>query len=226
ELDPSALRALAEEFDIWLASCRFKEPDTAADLLSSRARLHTRLGDPRGAEREARVALNLNPSPAWRAALAEFLPPEPGPRTGAGFAVAPGDVVTDHHVVRGPGAGGGRRPGGEPIACDVRALAEGSDLALLKVALPPGVSLPSLRVAPRAPADRGTEVMALGYALGGDSLKFTRGAVSPRRESPGQGPPLLVLDQRVNPGNSGAPVGDPSGQALGGGPRETTLKRS
>jgi S1-C subfamily serine protease len=213
--DPGALRVLAEEFDAWRARCRFLDPDVAADLLSARARLHARLGDPRGAEREARAALALGPSPSWRRVLTRSLPREPLPGKGTGFAVAPGYVVTNDHVVRGPGAVRVRVAGQAPVGCEVVGSDEGSDLALLKVALPPRVALPPLRIAPAAPAGRGTEVMALGYALDGESLKFTRGAVSARTGGPGAEPPVLVLDQRINPGNSGGPLCDACGNVVG-----------
>jgi S1-C subfamily serine protease len=144
----------------------------------------------------------------------QFLPPEPRLAKGTGFAVASGYVVTSYHVVRGEGAVRVRVAGQEPVGCEVVAYDEGSDLALLKVALPPRAALAPLRVAPAAPAGRGTEVMALGYALDGESPKFTRGAVSARQDL-GPGVPLLVLDQRVNPGNSGGPLCDACGNVVG-----------
>jgi thioredoxin-related protein len=210
-----ALRALAEEFDAWRAQCRFKDPDFAADLLCCQVQLHTKLGDPQGAERVVREALVLNPSAQWRRALAQLLQPKAGLSMGTGFVVAPGHVVTSDHVVRGTGPVRVRIQGQEPVGCTILAHDEDCDLALLKVELPPRVTLRTLRVAPRAPADRGTEVMALGYALGGASLKFTRGAVSARLADAGNGLQRLVLDQRINPGNSGGPLFDACGNVVG-----------
>jgi S1-C subfamily serine protease/thioredoxin-related protein len=210
-----ALKALTEEFDAWRESCRFKDHDLAADLLYRQAELALRLGDPKRAERVARSALALNPSPAWQRGLERILPPKPRESRGTGFAVAPGYVVTNYHVVEGPGEVRVRIPGRDSVESVVLAYDEVSDLALLKVALPPKVTLAALHVAPAAPARRGTEVMALGYALDGETLKFTRGSVSAREEGPASGTQLIMLDQRVNPGNSGGPLCDACGNVVG-----------
>src|SRR5262249_49470350 len=138
----------------------------------------------------------------------------PGPGHGTGFAIAPGYVVTNRHVVEGPGAVWVKVAGREPVAGEGVAADEACDLALVKVALPPGVALTPLRGAPGGAAGRGTEVMALGYALGGADLKFSRGSVSARQDL-GAGPQYLLLDQRVNPGNSGGPLFDACGNVVG-----------
>jgi S1-C subfamily serine protease len=211
---PEALRAMAVEFDTWRAQCRFNDSNYAADLLDSQARLVLRLGDTPWARREVDVALGLKDlSPAWREAFLRLLP-QAKTRLGTGFAVASGYLVTSFHVVQGPGPVRVRVQGQEPVECTVVGYDEGSDLALLKVVLPPQVALRPLRVAPQATVGRGTEVMALGYALGGETLKFTHGAISARQEGPGRSP-LLLLDQRVNPGNSGGPLCDACGNIVG-----------
>jgi hypothetical protein len=214
DADGAALRGLAEEFDSWRGGCRFRDADLAADLLLSQARLRGRLGDRGGAERAVRAALALKPSPAWRDALEGELPAAAPATLGTGFAVAAGYVLTNHHVVQGPGRVRVRVAGQDPVEGKVVARDEASDLALLKVDLPAGTALRPLALAPQAPAGRGTEVMALGYALGAEALKFTRGAVSAQLEDPGAGR-RLVLDQRVNPGNSGGPLCDVCGNVLG-----------
>jgi thioredoxin-related protein len=221
EAEAAALRALAEEFDTWPGGCRFRDVDLAADLLLSQARLRRRLDDPRGAERAIRAALALKPSAEWRETLEEELPAATV-SLGTGFAVARGYVLTNHHVVSGDGRVRVRVAGQEPVACQIVARDEDSDLALLKVELPAGTALRPLPVAPQAPAGRGTEVMALGYALGAGALKFTRGAVSAQVEDP-EGGRRLVLDQRVNPGNSGGPLCDACGNVLGVVTAKTTL---
>jgi S1-C subfamily serine protease len=166
----------------------------------------------------ARSALALNPDPRWQGALEQFLPPKPPKplgRRGTGFAVAPGYVVTNYHVVDGPGAVRVRIPPRDPWESVVLAHDEVSDLALLKVALPPKVTLTALHVAPAAPAGRGTEVMALGYPLDMVTLTYTKGSVSAVKEDLVPGTPLIVLDQRVNPGNSGGPLCDACGNVVG-----------
>jgi S1-C subfamily serine protease len=211
---PEALRALADEFDTWRAHCCFKDPNYAADLLDSQARLVFRLGDPQWARREVEAALKRKDlAPAWREALLRLLPREEK-KMGTGFAVAPGYLVTSLHVVRGPGPVRVQVQGRDPVGCTVVAHDADSDLALLRVVLPPEVTLRPLRVAPQRTVGRGTEVMALGFALDGKTLKFTHGAVSAREEGPGRSP-LLLLDQRINPGNSGGPICDACGNIVG-----------
>jgi S1-C subfamily serine protease/thioredoxin-related protein len=213
-----ALRALAEEFDRWSGGSRFKDPDLGADLLTCQARLRSRLGDRVGTERAIRTALDLHPSPVWQKLLTQLLAQAQQPKMqtglGTGFVVAPEYVLTSYHVVRGTGPVRVRIPDRGTAAGTVVAQDESCDLALLKVEGPAGMNLPPLAVAPQAPAGRGTEVMALGYALGGGTLKFTRGAVSARLNASGRAP-LLLLDQRLNPGNSGGPLCDACGNLVG-----------
>jgi S1-C subfamily serine protease len=215
DADRAALRALAEEFESWRRPRPFKDPDVAADLLTVQARLRTRLGDPRAAEQEVRAALALKPSPDVRKVLTQLLPKEAQGGVGTGFAVAPGHVLTNDHVVGGRGAVRVRIGARQFVDGTVVARDEDTDLALLKVELPPGVTLPLLRITPEAPAGRGTEVMALGYALGPGALKFTRGSVSAPLGDPDGELPLLLLDQRLNPGNSGGPLCDTCGNLVG-----------
>jgi serine protease Do len=154
------------------------------------------------------------PSPEWRKTLSQLLPKELPVRLGTGFAAADGYVLTNDHVVRGPGTVRVRIGAWQLVPCTVVAHDEGSDLALLKVELTAGVTLRRLRITPDAPAGRGTEVMALGYALGAGALKFTRGSVS-ALVGDRDGGALLVLDRRVNPGNSGGQLCDAAGNVVG-----------
>jgi serine protease Do len=124
-------------------------------------------------------------------------------------------VVTNHHVVQGPGEVRVRIPGRDPLGAEVRAHDEHDDLALLKETMPPEVSLPSRLVAPAAPTGRGTEVMALGYGFDGEIVKLTRGTVSARATDAESKRELLWLDQRINPGNSGGPLCDACGNVVG-----------
>jgi S1-C subfamily serine protease len=213
--NPTALRTLAAEFDTWRARCPFRDANVGADLLFCRARLAAKLSDPAAVEREVRTALRLNPAAGFKKALVALLRSESEVPVGTGFLVAPGHVVTNSHVVQGPGAVRIRLQGREPVGCTVVAEDRDEDLALLRFETSPRVNLPMLRVAPHAAASRGTEVMALGFAGDGELLKFTRGSISARADDPGRGPPLLVLDQRINPGNSGGPLCDARGNVVG-----------
>jgi serine protease Do len=199
-----------------VAGCQLQKTSCGVSLLARQAELFARLGDISGRERAVRAALALNPSPTWREALTRMVQPA-GPTpvaSGTGFAVAPGYVVTNLHVVQGDGAVKVRLPGRPSLPAAVVASDERCDLALLKVELPSATKLPAARVAPRAAAGPGAEVATLGYALGAAAVTFTKGTVSQRDVEPG-GPTLLLLDLRVNPGNSGGPLFDACGNVVG-----------
>ncbi len=155
-------------------------------------------------------------------------------RAGSGFAwPSAGQIVTDLHVVVGC----------QTIAVDYQGIDERparvahvlvpADLVLLAVdGAPP---TPSLAVAP-SPPPPGTEVDVFGYALGQPTrdthpLELTFGnAEAPhladvlpdaerqditRAGFPALSTDILRLDGNLLPGNSGAPIIDPSGTVIG-----------
>jgi S1-C subfamily serine protease len=207
-------RALADEFAAWRAKCPPHDPEFGPSLLCRQADLLERLADRDGRERVLRDALALNPTPAWRAAVLRKLGNAAQAHSGTGFAVGPDVVVTNYHVAGGPGAVRVRLPDKQRLPATVVAEDPENDLALLKVALPAGVRLPPLRVAPTVVTGPGTAVATLGYALGGTGQKFTQGPVSQREGGAGK-PTLLVLNVTVNPGNSGGPLLDLGGNVVG-----------
>jgi S1-C subfamily serine protease len=135
---------------------------------------------------------------------------------GSGWAVGPGLVVTNAHVLAGVhdatvATWDGATLLATPVRYDTR-----NDLALLRV----GVDLPPLSIAPRA--RRGTAGAVLGYpengpyAVAAARLGDTREAVS--ENSYGQGPvrrTIVSLRGSVRSGNSGGPLVDARGRVLG-----------
>lgn len=141
--------------------------------------------------------------------------PQPGARiasNGTGFFVTvDGYAVTNNHVVRG-----NRRffalIGGKEIPLQVIDRDPANDLALVKVAaagrpIPIAVGLPA----------KGDDVTALGFPVAGTmgtELKATFGkvnALSGTRDDPR----LLQIDAPVQPGNSGGPLLNVRGEAIG-----------
>jgi S1-C subfamily serine protease len=138
--------------------------------------------------------------------------------SGTGFlASADGYILTNNHVISGNGNLEARLPGVEtPVSAEVVARDETRDLALLKIEAPKGAHLQAIPLASDRAAQRGEQVAVLGYPLGdyvGAGLKLTTGVVSAMPE-PGNGF-MLMLDAKVNPGNSGGPVCDARGRVVG-----------
>jgi S1-C subfamily serine protease len=135
---------------------------------------------------------------------------------GSGWAVEPGVVVTNAHVVAGADdttvtLQDGTELDATPIYYQPR-----RDLALLQV----GASLPALPISSRRQA--GEEAAVLGfpengpYALAPARLGETRATVS--EDSYGNGPverTIVALSGNVRSGNSGGPLVDPRGEVVG-----------
>ena len=133
--------------------------------------------------------------------------------SGTAFVVAPGLLVTNHHVIEGCGsieviASDGRRPA--TVVDSVQQI----DLALLRVyGLRGGVA--SLRT--QSPALLGESATVFGFPLGGalsSTGNFTTGVVSSLRglrDAAGE----IQITAPVQPGNSGGPVLDRAGSVIG-----------
>ena len=138
--------------------------------------------------------------------------------SGTGFVVAPGGhIFTNAHVVASNGRILVRLPGlKDPVAAEVLAKDAERDIALIQVKAPEAANLRPLVITEQRTVRRGEKVAALGYPLGeafGTGLKLTTGVISaiPERGT-GQ---MLVLDVKVNPGNSGGPLCDTAGNIVG-----------
>lgn len=141
--------------------------------------------------------------------------------SGSGFVVHPGYVLTNRHVVRDDefGIAEGLRivdpldaKHERELPAQVVAISADHDIALVKCdaikALPVSLSTSVPR--------RGTEILALGYPksdLIGRGLKATRGIVTSLPEAATDN--MLMFDAEINGGNSGGPVLDKTGEAIG-----------
>jgi S1-C subfamily serine protease len=135
---------------------------------------------------------------------------------GSGWAVRPGLVVTNAHVVAGSDDTTVTTPDGVELDATPVYYEPGNDLALLRV----GADLPALPIS--ADRDSGSDVAILGYpengpfALEPARLGETRATIS--EDSYGNGPinrTITALRGVVRSGNSGGPLVDGDGRAVG-----------
>jgi len=135
---------------------------------------------------------------------------------GSGWAVAPGLVVTNAHVVAGSDDTTVTTQGGVELDATPVYYGTEDDLALLRV----GANLPALQISERR--ETGADVAVLGYPENGPyavspaRLGETRPTVS--EDSYGNGPierTIVALRGSIRSGNSGGPLVDGGGRVLG-----------
>lgn len=139
---------------------------------------------------------------------------ELGGGTGTGFVLPGGEVVTNAHVIRGPGTPIVRERGGRALVATVVGTDPATDLALLRADDLDADALQLAAVRPRV----GALVVAIG-----NPLRFDRsvsiGIVSAHDRSlrsQGHGlEGLLQTDAAINPGNSGGPLLGADGLVVG-----------
>jgi serine protease Do len=155
--------------------------------------------------------------------------------TGSGFAVAPGVVVTNHHVVQGSPQAAEvetfvipeRDAGGQALKAAVTQTWADADLATLSVA---GLTSPALTIAQTAPGKEAT-VRALGYPGVTDEVRNLPLTEILRPQEPYVTPGSIALFSAtapggakidtifhtapINPGNSGGPLIDACGRVIG-----------
>ena len=138
-----------------------------------------------------------------------------GSGSGTGFLIGPKLVATVDHVVDGATSITLRRNGAYLTSATVIGSDSVRDLALLRTAQP--ITGYRFRLASRSPRI-GEQVAALGFPLG-LPLTFTRGSISGvGRTQTIEGTAqqsLVQTDTAVNPGNSGGPLMNESGEVVG-----------
>ena len=131
---------------------------------------------------------------------------------GAGFFVAPDLIVTNNHVLCGKGAGGidvvladGRIEHGQPMRRD-----EKLDVAVVRIGERLGTPIP---LGDATTLRHGDKVVVIGNPHGLE-LSLTQGVVSHNARNV-MGVSYIQVDANVNPGNSGGPLFDSYGRAVG-----------
>jgi serine protease Do len=217
--DRNEIQALTHRLDEWKEAHKFQDVNRGAGLNYVAGMLTLRHESTEEAARYFKDGVACKPTDRiLQQRLAMASARVHSGSSGTGFmATADGYVLTNHHVINGNGKLEARLPGVEnPVPVEVVARDEGRDLALLKIEAPPGVRLNAVPLAADRAAQRGEQVAVLGYPLGdyvGGGLKLTTGVVSAMPEA-GNGF-MLMLDAKVNPGNSGGPVCDAYGRVVG-----------
>jgi S1-C subfamily serine protease/thioredoxin-related protein len=220
KLGAADLHAVAESLEGWKKSHQFKNPNLAAVTHMRLAAMLFQAGDQQAAATYLKEALDCGPTdPHLREMLEDRVAESNHPvSSGTGFSVAEhGYIVTNNHVVEGPGSIWVRLPGDEKkeVAAKLVAADEEHDIALLQLAEPDAAKLKPLPLLADT-VGRGTSVALFGYPLGdvlGEGIKFNQGVINALPDKGRDG--MYLLDCTVNPGNSGGPLCDKRGLVVG-----------
>ena len=139
---------------------------------------------------------------------------ETGTVLGSGLIVSgDGKIVTNLHVIRDLKTAGIQLSTGEMFdTISVLAFDERKDLAIIKIA---GFDLPTAELGNSNEIRSGERVTVIGSPRGLQGT-VTSGVVSALRDDPtGAGFKVIQTDASVNPGNSGGPLLNDRGQAIG-----------
>ena len=132
--------------------------------------------------------------------------------TGSGFFVTADTLFPNVHVVTGNSSVTIRRSDGSTQSARVAAMAPDFDVALLRIASPAATQA-TIPLGSASGVRIGQEVVAIGSALGLLQNTVTRGIVSGIRQVGSA--TLVQTDAALNPGNSGGPLLDRAGNAIG-----------
>ncbi|HVG93269.1 MAG TPA: trypsin-like peptidase domain-containing protein [Planctomycetota bacterium] len=139
---------------------------------------------------------------------------------GSGVIVSPdGYVVTNHHVAENAREIQCVLNDRRRVDATIVGLDESTDLALLKLALSPGETVPSASMGTSGDVEEGQFVMAMGAPYGFER-SISLGIVSNARRHLGDGEQhawnnWVQTDAAINPGNSGGPLVDTRGRVVG-----------
>jgi S1-C subfamily serine protease len=164
----------------------------------------------------AKQAVQSSPSPST--SPNSTTPPKPAKivgQTGTGFVVSTsGHVTTNYHVIDGcAGDIHGSLPGQTNVALRIVSTDETNDLALLQVPM----AINEAAIIRATPIHSGDAIIAIGYPAYGlltSDFTVTAGIVS-SLSGPRNDTRFLQISASVQPGNSGGPLLDTSGNVVG-----------
>jgi serine protease Do len=131
---------------------------------------------------------------------------------GSGFIISEdGYILTNHHVINGADEVFVRLIDKREFKAKVIGSDKRTDVALLKVK---GTNLPVLKTGRSADIKAGQWVLAIGSPFKLDNT-VTAGIISATARDTGDYLPLIQTDVAVNPGNSGGPLINMNGEAIG-----------
>ncbi len=131
---------------------------------------------------------------------------------GSGFIISEdGYILTNHHVINGVDEVFVRLTDKREFTAKVIGSDKRTDVALLKIN---GSNLPVLKTGHSADIKAGQWVLAIGSPFKLDNT-VTAGIISATARDTGDYLPLIQTDVAVNPGNSGGPLINMNGEAIG-----------
>lgn len=219
----AAIEKCVTQMNEWKQSKRFKSPNRGADLYLKTATFLEELDRPDAAFEYVDEAISYQPT--RRGILQQLYGHliRLGVGGGTGFVIGPSSskadtfLLTNFHVVHDARQVRVRVPQlKRSLPVEVVASNRPADIALIRLKGMQRFDLKPLSLAGSRPVSRGEPVAVLGFPLGdmvGSGLKFTTGVVSATPEAGNDH--KLVLDAKVNPGNSGGPLLDSYGAVIG-----------
>ncbi|EEO26949.1 DegQ family serine endoprotease [Oxalobacter paraformigenes] len=131
---------------------------------------------------------------------------------GSGFIISPdGYVLTNHHVIDNADDVFVRLTDNREFKAKVVGSDKRTDVALLKI---DGKALPYLKTGKSVDIKAGQWVLAIGSPFALENT-VTAGIISAKARDTGDYLPLIQTDVAVNPGNSGGPLINMAGEAVG-----------
>jgi S1-C subfamily serine protease len=138
--------------------------------------------------------------------------------SGTGFLFSAKDyVITNWHVVRGTNNIKVKFLNGEKIKAEVALKDPQNDIAFLKLEQSPQLPASDLKIGDSANMKMGDKVFTIGYPahfLMGDNPKYTEGVVN-ATSGLQDDPTVFQVSVEIQPGNSGGPLFNSSGEVVG-----------
>ena len=138
--------------------------------------------------------------------------------SGTGFMFSSKDyVITNWHVIRGAKNIKVKFLNGEKINAEVILQDSKNDIAFLKLERSPQLPASSLRVGDSSSVKMGDKVFTIGYPahwVMGQNPKYTEGVVN-ALSGIKDDPAVFQISAQIQPGNSGGPIFDESGNVIG-----------
>jgi S1-C subfamily serine protease/thioredoxin-related protein len=214
----TALKKCVARMNEWKQTKRFKDPNRAAELYLKTASFLEMLNSPDLAFDYVDEAIAYQPTKREILQQLTMHLYRLGVGGGTGFVISgDGYMLTNHHVVNNARQVRVRIPRAKrSVQVEVVASDQTADIALLRIKDIKGLDLKPLSVVAGRTINRGEPVAVLGFPLGdmvGSGMKLTTGVISATPEAGNQN--KLVLDAKVNPGNSGGPLLDSNGGVIG-----------
>jgi S1-C subfamily serine protease len=219
--DEARIKNFAQEVVTFTEKCKFVDHDRAGRMFLTAAGLLIELEQVEDAAKLMERSVGYEPKDRelrqGLQAAARAMKFRNQLSSGTGFVISEaGYLLTNHHVVDGQGKLTVRLPG-QAEAAPAMVVAQDAllDIALVKVEIPADLKLAAIPLS-NSTIGRGANVAAFGYPLGdslGSGLKLTQGRIAALPDPTADN--MLLLDLRVNPGNSGGPLCDNKGNVVG-----------